>query len=192
MKERYIKSDRTKHIHPRVPLLEQCPIPTLQNVHDTVSWRKHDGIVPFTVKDAWDSMYANQPMVHWHKIVWFLGHIPKHAMCLWQTCHYRCPDTHNHLFFSCTYARAVWRHMKQEADLHGFLEDWDSVMIELGIGRRQNTIQKLSIAASRNLRTFQRRSRTVIELTKVIKETVLMLMAWKKRNTRVAAMNHGD
>ncbi|XP_024964651.1 uncharacterized protein LOC112504926 [Cynara cardunculus var. scolymus] len=94
----------------------------------------------FSVSTAWESLDGTHPIVPWYKSVWFSGHIPKHAFCLWLACQRRLPtqdrliwkdeppdlkcllcgnciDSHAHLFFQCVFAREVWESMLLLVDL---------------------------------------------------------------------------
>ncbi|KAJ9560797.1 LOW QUALITY PROTEIN: hypothetical protein OSB04_005957 [Centaurea solstitialis] len=114
--------------------LATVPLPPIRdNVPDLCRWRsRSNGLVDFTVKDAYVSLDdAHQPIA-WTKRVWFPGHILKHSFCLWLACSLRlpthdrmlawkheppdwkcalcgtCMDSHDHLFFQCVYSTEVW------------------------------------------------------------------------------------
>ena len=84
----------------------------------------------FRVSDAYDMIREHGEEMDWFRIVWDTGNTPKHCFILWMailgrlstrdrlhfldidpTCHW-CgleSESHDHLFFGCTYAREVWR-----------------------------------------------------------------------------------
>lgn len=187
------------------------PVPLLDDgENDTIQWigTNHAGI-DFNVRDAWRSLDGEHELLPWTRYVWFKGHIPKHAMCMWTACHYRlptqdriglwkenppdmlcplcenCSDSHDHLFFTCAYARQVWRNVKREVDLWGFPDSWNLIMEMLrdgrGPGRR---IQRLALSASiyfiwreRNSRLFRSNRQPSIQTFKVIRHAILARMA---------------
>ncbi|XP_024962541.1 uncharacterized protein LOC112502766 [Cynara cardunculus var. scolymus] len=104
--------------------LHSSPLPLLiDSVRDRVLWGEDlTSASDFTVSNAWDLLEGSHSVVPWHKAVWFSGHIPKHAFCLWLACQRRlptqdrmlwkddppdlecslcrlCMDSHSHLFF---------------------------------------------------------------------------------------------
>ncbi|KAJ9542442.1 hypothetical protein OSB04_028948 [Centaurea solstitialis] len=120
---------------------------------DLVRWRsRHHGLINFSVKDVYVSLDENYDRLPWTSSVWFVGHIPKHAFCLWTACHQRLPtqdrlaewkhdppdwkcglcgmclDSHSHLFFYCIYAASVWARIKAAVDWDDAPTSWDDVV----------------------------------------------------------------
>ena len=83
--------------------------------------------------------------VNWWKLVWFKGHIPKHAFVVWMVCRMKlttkaklkswgCIDSdtcilceaesesEHHLFFQCPFSRSVWKEVKRRNGCHG--QNW--------------------------------------------------------------------
>ncbi|KAJ9557020.1 hypothetical protein OSB04_011634 [Centaurea solstitialis] len=137
----------------RYPILSSITFPTLDdNVEDMLCWDvstsdKGD----FTVQRAYHSFIGPIAEVSWARCVWFKGHIPKHAFCLWLACLGRLPtqdriftwktdppdlscslckvcDSHAHLFFDCTVARQVWIEVLAKLDWSSCPLDWDGIM----------------------------------------------------------------
>ncbi|CAA7049602.1 unnamed protein product [Microthlaspi erraticum] len=125
--------------HPILILLRNClpsPPPSLSNSaeeEDLFLW-KSDPISPpgrFSTGKTWNSLHPSPPPVVWHKSVWFVNHIPKHAFHLWVTVQDRLPtrdrlsrwgldvpevcllcgtdlESRDHLLFLCSYSAQVW------------------------------------------------------------------------------------
>lgn len=85
----------------------------------------------FTTKSAWDFFRDKGAPVPWHKIIWFSGMVPRHAMILWLVASGRlntldrlasfgisqsltCPlcngDNENlsHVLFYCLFSNRIW------------------------------------------------------------------------------------
>ncbi|XP_024976201.1 uncharacterized protein LOC112514101 [Cynara cardunculus var. scolymus] len=83
-------------------VLANSPLPSL---HELVRDRvllvdNHNSGVEFTFSTTWSSLDGSHPIVPWYSSVWFPGHIPKHAFCLWLACHHRLPSQD----------RMLWKH----------------------------------------------------------------------------------
>ncbi|KAJ9536534.1 hypothetical protein OSB04_un000286 [Centaurea solstitialis] len=190
------------------------PIPaTIDHLEDTIKWLGPNNVLSvFTVKDAWRSLDGNHQIMSWTKFVWFKYHVPKHGFCMWMACLRRlpthdriavwkenppdlicplcnaCPDSHNHLFFSCPFSREVWRRVKNEVDLWGFLEIWDAIMEALSDNRGPTTLlRKLALSATiyfiwreRNSRIFRNAKQPPVQVFKRIRSAILDRMAWRK------------
>ncbi|KAJ9563335.1 hypothetical protein OSB04_008495 [Centaurea solstitialis] len=137
----------------RHPDLLMYNLPLMTEERDLVRWRsRHHGLIHFSVKDAYVSLDENYDRLPWTSSVWFVGHIPKHAFCLWTACHQRLPtqdrlaewkhdppdwkcglcglclDSHSHLFFDCIYAASVWARIKAAVDWNDAPTSWDDVV----------------------------------------------------------------
>ncbi|KAJ9536733.1 hypothetical protein OSB04_un000118 [Centaurea solstitialis] len=188
----------------------------VHGVDDSVKWVQGDNLIDFTVRDAWKSFVGPNQVYAWTKYVWFKGHIPKHAFCMWTACHRRLPtqdrigtwkheppdyrcvfcgngqDSHDHLFFMCSYTREVWQRVKHEVGLHGFPELWSDILILLADNRGpRRKVQKLALVGSvyfiwmeRNRRLFRDLSVAPIQLYKQIMEAVWTRLAWRKVVTK--------
>ncbi|KAJ9536739.1 hypothetical protein OSB04_un000124 [Centaurea solstitialis] len=101
-------------------------------------------------------------------------------------------DSHDHLFFMCSYTREVWQRVKHEVGLHGFPELWSDILILLADNRGpRRKVQKLALVGSvyfiwmeRNRRLFRDLSVAPIQLYKQIMEAVWTRLAWRKVVTK--------
>nr|GEX45972.1 hypothetical protein [Tanacetum cinerariifolium] len=85
----------------------------------------------FLLKNVWKDLYVNGENVTWSSMVWYTQCIPKHAFVLWMAVQEKlltqdrilkwkpneilecalcgkCSDSHEHLFFQCTYSAREW------------------------------------------------------------------------------------
>jgi hypothetical protein len=118
------------------PVLINLPCPILNEEQDSIWWKVGDIFNDFSTSRAWNSIRARESEVHWGKVVWFSQCIPKHAFCFWlvvrkrlvtqdrirnwnitkygnmnMICCLLCHsdiDSHQHLFFQCSYSNSVW------------------------------------------------------------------------------------
>ncbi|XP_024964359.1 uncharacterized protein LOC112504640, partial [Cynara cardunculus var. scolymus] len=161
----------------RTRFAEICsaPLPVLNDsVCDYVLWEDNSASCSkFSVSKAWASLEGTYPVVSWYKSVWFSGHIPKHAFCLWLACHKRLPtqdrmlwkdeppdlkcslcgifmDSHSHLFYQCNFAHEVWDSILHKVDLTTIPSSWDHILEAIfDTDRRSRSLkQKLAVAAS--------------------------------------------
>ncbi|KAJ9536430.1 hypothetical protein OSB04_un000388 [Centaurea solstitialis] len=171
----------------RWPILEVHTLPVVvDETSDTVLWQsRNNGMVDFAVSVAYESLDVPHDIVPWAASVWFTGHIPKHAFCLWLACHHRLPtqdrlilwkhdppdwkcslcgsclDSHQHLFFECTYAALVWAKVRETIGWIDGPQSWNGIMDMLsGHTPPRKFIHKIGLAAS-------------------------VYMIWKERNKRL-------
>ncbi|KAJ9536667.1 LOW QUALITY PROTEIN: hypothetical protein OSB04_un000140 [Centaurea solstitialis] len=198
----------------RHPPIANLPLPTIvDGALDSVSWRARNGSMEvFSVSTAYDSLVPPSTIVPWTRTVWFSGHIPKHAFCLWLACWNRLPtqdrlvlwkheppdwkcslcglclDSHQHLFFECSYAATVW---SQITNAIGWLDapgTWNEIMGALiGPSPPKKFICKIALAASvymiwkeRNRRIFTSERRTEIVCAKDTIDIIMLRNAWKR------------
>ncbi|KAJ9535252.1 hypothetical protein OSB04_un001657 [Centaurea solstitialis] len=129
---------------------------------------------PALVGEAYRSLDGEHQVMPWASIVWFPGHIPKHAFCLWVACHQRhpthdrmmnwkhdppdwkcalcgeCMDSHAHLFFDCTYSNKVWHEICSRVHWTMVEESWPLLLMQLSDTQRapKTFMQKVALAAS--------------------------------------------
>ncbi|XP_022008470.1 uncharacterized protein LOC110907832 [Helianthus annuus] len=207
--------------HSKYPWLVSFKIGSFNsNNVDYIKWRRSDGkLVDFTVKNVYVSLCNVGAVVGWSKFVWFSQCIPKHAFIAWMACKFRlltqdrmlkwgwagelkcalcrkCPDSHNHLFFSCEYSKAVWKKVRLKARMTDMPFFWSDIVVLLEQNRSGKAvweiIRRLAVAASvyfiwqeRNGRLFRDTNRApnvLFEL--IIKEVRLRLMGLKLKNSR--------
>ncbi|XP_076891961.1 uncharacterized protein LOC143543541 [Bidens hawaiensis] len=117
----------------KFPCLYASNPPLLTNEKkDSILWNcKDEKLLPFTTSEAFKVFSNNSPIKPRAKVIWFSQAIPRHAFFLWQATKERLPtqdrlyawkvlaqdkycalcnqqrDSHNHLFFECSYSRKV-------------------------------------------------------------------------------------
>ncbi|KAJ9541737.1 hypothetical protein OSB04_028243 [Centaurea solstitialis] len=66
----------------RIPNLLSQPLPLVEDgVADVVRWQtRQHGVGQFSVREAYNSLDLHYDRLNWTKSVWFVGHIPKHAL----------------------------------------------------------------------------------------------------------------
>ncbi|KAJ9536013.1 hypothetical protein OSB04_un000819 [Centaurea solstitialis] len=159
----------------RYPILSTVQMPTISDDgRDTVRWHaRQQGLVDFSVKDAYLTLDDSYDRVDWTSSVWFKGHIPKHAFCFWVACHHRlptqdrmltwkhdppdwkcslcgtCMDSHRHLFFDCAFSSRVWEEVTLAINWRNAPTDWDVIMEMLsGPNPPRKFAYRLCMAAS--------------------------------------------
>ena len=170
----------------------------------------------FSVRDVWESIREQGNAVEWFQLVWSRHSIPRHATHLWLVMRkrlkthdrmrqwdvgndvdlnlLRCslcktqPDSHNHLFFECSYASQVWFRVLQVAEIQFVSNKWDEIMACLQpITEQYNVliiVARLVLAAvsyfvwqERNYRVHGKGERNPELLSKVIVEMVRLKLA---------------
>ncbi|KAJ9536704.1 hypothetical protein OSB04_un000089 [Centaurea solstitialis] len=171
----------------RHPPIANLPLPTIvDGALDSVLWRTRNGNLDvFSVSKAYDSLAPSTTIVPWTRTVWFSGHIPKHAFCLWLACWNRLPtqdrlvlwkqeppdwkcslcglclDSHQHLFFECAYAATVWFQITNAIGWLDAPSTWNEIVGALiGPSPPKKFICKIALAAA-------------------------VYMIWKERNRRI-------
>ncbi|KAJ9536537.1 hypothetical protein OSB04_un000289 [Centaurea solstitialis] len=190
------------------------PPPLATDNVDVLQWRGRGGQgVQFSIKDAWQSLSGAHQPLNWTKFVWFKGHVPKLGFCMWTACHGRLPtqdrigawmhdtstlccplcdtipDSHDHLFFDCSYSREVWRRLKRLVGLHGFPEVWSVIMEYLNDNRGPRRMShRLALSGAvyfiwreRNRRLFQSLKQPPIVVFKQVRDLITAKEAvWKR------------
>ncbi|GKC93942.1 hypothetical protein Tco_1159384 [Tanacetum coccineum] len=205
----------------KYPLLLSIPSPRLSlGVHDKLEWRLRSGSTkPFAVSTVWQFIRPRDVKVTWVDVVWFPNCIPRHAFNLWLVIKRKLktqdnlrswdvssslaisyplcesqPDSHEHLFFACSFSTQVWLHLRDLAGLSHIPPNLEVIMdyIIPMAKRRTSTsvISKLVLAAlayfiwqERNNRLFmcnKRPAAKVIECIILAIRLKLMLCHFKK------------
>jgi hypothetical protein len=115
-------------------------------LEDHCKWQGHPS-GKFTIDSAWDFLRDSRPTDTMYHLIWFPEHVPRQAFILWiasmgrlhtmdrllshqiissATCalcglH---TETHNHLFFQCTYSASVWRNITEKTLVNWPNMDW--------------------------------------------------------------------
>ncbi|GJS84492.1 hypothetical protein Tco_0751033 [Tanacetum coccineum] len=203
------------------PLLNSLTPPIIKpGVRDSVVWRDLDGVIkPFSVHSVWNSIRPRSDKVPWFHCVWFTGCIPRHALNFWLIVKRRLKtqdklkawdkvnpdkrvcslcegqeDSHEHLFFECSFSKQIWQQVKCYAGLSGSDFSIDNIIqdiIPFAMKRSSKSIcAKLVVAAAsffiwqeRNNRLFRSEKRSVDNVVACIFNTVrlkLVSFTWKK------------
>nr|GEU41753.1 hypothetical protein [Tanacetum cinerariifolium] len=194
------------------------------NSSDRIQWRDANGtMADFSVKLAWEALCFRGDIVNWSNMVWFAHCIPRHAFHLWlvmrrclKTQGMLCPwdvdpstdlnvltcvfcklqmDSHEHLFFECSFSAHVWQliHVYFELEhIRPVLNDITSWFQNIASQRSiQAIVGKLLLAGSsyflwreRNDRLFKGTRRSLEELRDLTVVTIrLKLMSFRFKNT---------
>ncbi|GKB66368.1 reverse transcriptase domain, reverse transcriptase zinc-binding domain protein [Tanacetum coccineum] len=193
----------------RYPILSNVQVPNLVHQPDKLTWRNNDGSYnAFSVNGVWDSIRPHDNEVLWYDLVWYPTCIPKHAVNLWLIMKRRLktqdllrvwevgsailsvcplcetqPDSHEHLFFECSFSHQVWSSIKFKAGLSISNSSLNSIVATLmPIVKRKSfksCVGKLCLAASayyiwneRNSRLFKKSKRSVLEVVDCIMSSV--------------------
>ncbi|GJV04201.1 hypothetical protein Tco_1337770 [Tanacetum coccineum] len=178
-------------------------------VRDKLEWVSLDGHVqPFSVQVVWQSIRPRSDNVGWFRCVWFPGCIPRHAFHMWLIMRRRLktqdnlkrwdnvdarnvscslcelqPDSHEHIFFECTFSSQVWNKLRSLAGLTNANPSMDSIiqLILPFAGRKssRSVISKLVLAAAayflwqeRNNRLFRKEKRSIDQVVDCIINSV--------------------
>ena len=139
---------------------------------DAVTWSPL-GIGKVSTKITWLALRVRHNLVNWHKLIWFPNAIPKCGFILWvfirerlgthdrlhiDSSNWSCllcnnqAETHDHLFFGCSFSRQIWEAVKQKCSLSfGDLtwKDCISQMVTHCKGKSfLSLVRKLALAAS--------------------------------------------
>ncbi|GJX43971.1 putative reverse transcriptase domain-containing protein [Tanacetum coccineum] len=185
-----------------------------------------DGVgKPFSVYHVWNSIRPRDNEVPWFNFVWFSNCIPRHAFNMWLIIKKRLktqdmlshwdvadglplvcplceaqPDSHDHLFFECSFSSQIWMQMKRFARLLNSSSSLVSIMSHLlPIAKRKSsksTIGKLVVAAvayfiwqERNRRLFKKSKRSAKEVIGCIMASVrLKLLSCHFKKSRDGVM----
>lgn len=113
--------------------------PPLPDQEDRYLWAGHPTGI-FTIASAWENLRNKNPISPIYHLLWYPDHIPRQSFILWLASKNRlrtqdrlpqhsdgsngtCSlcnsqiETHDHLFFDCTYSRLVWEQVNRLTDL---------------------------------------------------------------------------
>jgi len=158
---------------------------------DATLWRGKGDVfkTSFSTKDTWNQVRKKSNEVAWYKGVWFSHSTPKYQFCTWLALRNRLStgdrmqlwnngsdvkctfcstsiETRDHLFFSCSYASAIWTAIAKNVLQHRFSTDWQTI------------VNYISETQTDRIRSFL--SRYIFQLT--------VHTVWKERNDR----RHGE
>nr|GFC19051.1 hypothetical protein [Tanacetum cinerariifolium] len=130
----------------KAPNLNLVVASNFTNSSDRIQWRDANGtMADFSIKLAWEALRIRGDIMNWSNMVWFAHCIPRHAFYLWLVMR-RClktqdmlrpwdvdpstdlnaltcvfcklqMDSHEHLFFECSFSAHVWQLVRVYAEL---------------------------------------------------------------------------
>jgi hypothetical protein len=180
---------------------------------DQCIWRRQSNGV-FTIKSAWEFLRERQPVNNMHHLLWFTGHIPRHSFILWlaslgrlrtmdrlhgvvttTTC-ILCglhTETHDHLFFECSYTSLVWTSICRRANQHWPCKPWTQLLhwSATHYNQRNNSdhiIARLLLSATVYYLWYERNNRVFVNISQPHQTTVEAI--YQQIRTRIAHMNH--
>ncbi|GJY58938.1 RNA-directed DNA polymerase, eukaryota, reverse transcriptase zinc-binding domain protein [Tanacetum coccineum] len=135
--------------------LRQIQVPCIiKDKEDIAVWLSSLGHEKqFKVTNVWKDLNCNGTKVDWVYMVWFAQSIPRHAFVTWLAVQKRlmtqdrmmiwrsnddlkcalcnkCPDSHNHLFFTCEFSNGIWNALLGMLNVR--LSDcWDQIISEI-------------------------------------------------------------
>ncbi|GJX42038.1 putative RNA-directed DNA polymerase, eukaryota, reverse transcriptase zinc-binding domain protein [Tanacetum coccineum] len=212
----------------RFPFLAQLHVPVLlDDMDDVILWRDRDGVLrPFSVACVWDTIRSRADMVYWYNVVWFSHCIPRHAIHMWLVIQQKLktqdrlrqwdvgpsidlnllkcplcdlvPDSHDHLFFECSFSSQVWSKVRVLCGMDAIpphLSDVVAFIVPLSKGKTVvSIISRIVVAATsyyiwleRNGRLFKKKTSTPGQIVDVIFSTVrlkLVTFKFKKMSTK--------
>jgi hypothetical protein len=190
---------------------------------DYIRWKDGSRIIEFSTSAAWNSVRISTDEVNWAHLVWSPHCIPRHSFILWlilggklltqdkilswnmsrrknmnMMCCLLCfsnVDSHDHLFFECTYFSSIWSVIAPLACMESVLPRWSDIVSHLldrvRSKRITNVISRLLVSAAayfiwqeRNKRIFMNKVRPPEILSSLIIDTVrCKLMGLKFKET---------
>ncbi|GKE12633.1 hypothetical protein Tco_1416184, partial [Tanacetum coccineum] len=110
------------------PILNQVNVPVLGDVQeDILLWRNHDGVMhDFSVRKVWNIICERGEEIERLR-QWDVGNDVDLTMLRRPLCKTQ-PDTHEHLFFECSYSIKIWTRVLKAADLLNIFPIWDDIM----------------------------------------------------------------
>ncbi|XP_048611796.1 uncharacterized protein LOC125586052 [Brassica napus] len=114
-------------------LLCSITLPSSTDRHDVFKWYVNDKYLDsFSTSKTWEVVRPRGTRVDWESVVWFSGHIPKHAFNMWvanydrlptrcrlaawdtsivKTCLLcgHCDESRDHLFLRCSFSKQIWK-----------------------------------------------------------------------------------
>ncbi|GJV69830.1 RNA-directed DNA polymerase, eukaryota, reverse transcriptase zinc-binding domain protein [Tanacetum coccineum] len=182
----------------KYPTLNSILVPVLNDAKSNVlEWRKSDGSYsPFSVQRMWalfglEILRCRDTLSSWDVVAGLMNVCP---LCETQ------PDSHEHLFFDCSFSFQIWSRIKQFAGLMGSGSSLDSIVsILMPIAKRESfksCIGKLTLATAAyfvwqecNFWLFKHSKRSVQEVVDYIMSSVrLKLLSCRFKKSKDAVM----
>ncbi|XP_024011224.1 uncharacterized protein LOC112086499 [Eutrema salsugineum] len=171
-----------------------------------MKWKSHSGQwqPKFVSRDTWDHIRIVRPKVNWYRGVWFSQATPKYSFMVWLAAQNRlatgdriqrwntnadtacvfCKDpmeTRDHLFFSCSFSKAIWEHLVKGLLRQQFEWDWERCLTLITQAPKSTTTFLLrytfqatiySIWRERNNRKHREKTSTVFRMVRMIDKLV--------------------
>ncbi|GJX07924.1 RNA-directed DNA polymerase, eukaryota, reverse transcriptase zinc-binding domain protein [Tanacetum coccineum] len=196
----------------KVPILEE-------GENDCIIWKDNSGkSMKFSIRSVWEKFKDCKSEVSWYKVIWYPQCNPRHAFIAWLAMHRRlatqdrimvwcktsnllCPlckkenDSHEHLFFKCTYSEDIWSNVKDKVGRRNWSNEWEKVASTIVKGGCNSTIKSVLdrmvfatviyfIWNERNKRIFTQEQRNAQDILNGIVESIKMqLMCLKVRSS---------
>ncbi|GKE84327.1 hypothetical protein Tco_1558069 [Tanacetum coccineum] len=208
---------------------QDTKVPHLIDSKDEFYVRNRDNLeVNFSVAEIWNCIRHRNDEVNWFNVVWFQNRIPRHAIHVWLVIKRKLktqellrnwdvntgsslvclfcslvPDSHEHLFFDCTFTSRVWLRMVDlicMPNIPSNLVDIVDYIIPFAHKRTlDSTVCKLVFVATcyfiwieRNARLFRNKTRTleqIIDITTSSVRNKLLSCVMKKSPGDVMLLN---
>ncbi|GJR69254.1 hypothetical protein Tco_0015319, partial [Tanacetum coccineum] len=164
----------------KYPFLGSISMPNHTNRADLLEWRDENGNVqPFSVSMVWNSIRPSSD-----KVIWSDADISSSLSMLSPLCDLQ-PDSHEHLFFECSFSQQVWNYMKTYAGMSTSVPVFSSTLASLiPIVKRKSSksvMVKMVVAAcayyiwqERNWHLFKKNKRTAKQVIDCIMSCVCL------------------
>ncbi|GKD14790.1 RNA-directed DNA polymerase, eukaryota, reverse transcriptase zinc-binding domain protein [Tanacetum coccineum] len=185
----------------------KLPVSLNDENEDTAVWVARNGQEQqFKISNVWKDRIYNDTKVDWFSMVWFAQSIPRHAFVTWLAIQKRlmtrdklliwrpnddfkcalcnkCPDSHNHLFFTCDFSKRIWNELLKMLNvrLSGCSDQIIDEMKALPANNIWSIVRRLVCCASvyyiwqeRNNRLFKNEKRDNNTILNTAKETLGM------------------
>ncbi|XP_021970148.1 uncharacterized protein LOC110865195 [Helianthus annuus] len=199
----------------RFPMLDQLDNIRLNpNSTDRLCWKEGDVTHDFSSSIAWHSVRSREQEIDWVNLVWFPQCIPRHAFLMWlimrrklltqdiilqwdisrrknmnMMCCLLCyenVDSHEHLFFECSFSSKIWLMVREKAGMARVDPKWSSIIGWLKARGSSKSaalyVSKLLVGATayviwqeRNARLFRNQTRP----PDTIRDTILKTIRYK-------------
>ncbi|GJX30940.1 reverse transcriptase domain-containing protein [Tanacetum coccineum] len=200
------------------PELISILVPSCSIHKDKAVWRCNNGsLKDYSTYQVWEDYKVHHPKVDWRSLVWFSQNIPSHAFVLWMAIQKRlmtqdriyqwnkdnsmkcslcssCMDSHDHLFFQCSFSYAIWVIVKGKSYIDNLKSNCDDSVSSMALFNKNATkdiIRRLVFGAlvyyiwqERNKGQFSNEKRFVVIIADIILENVkLKLMSLSVLNS---------
>ncbi|GKC39023.1 cytochrome P450 [Tanacetum coccineum] len=187
--------------------------------NDCIIWKDNSGkSMKFSIRSVWEKFKDFKSEVSWYKVIWYPQCNPRHAFIAWLAMHRRlatqdrimvwcktsnllCPlckkenDSHEHLFFKCTYSEDIWSNAKDKVGRRNWSNEWvkvASTIVKEGCNSRIKSVLDRMVFATviyfiwneRNKRIFTQEQKNAQDILNGIVESIKMqLMCLKVRSS---------